>query len=74
MMFRQGLRFLLFDRTSVSIKGVLAIDSGVIFCFNEPWFFSGPEFGSLIVMPGATLRVLRGGGRLLNQVWRICRG
>lgn len=58
----QGWRFLVFRKTSVCIRrgGQLLVEHSGRFAFNEPWFFSGSENGSLIIGQGAALQV-RGG-------------
>lgn len=59
---RQGIRFLLFAKTRVCIRSgaCVKVDRGSLFSFNEPWFFSGSEDGSLIVGKGAAIHVSGG--------------
>lgn len=59
---KQKYRFLVFGKTSISLRSTarLNIASGSLFAFNEPWFFSGSENGSLIIGKNAELNVLDG--------------
>lgn len=58
----QKFRFIVFRKTHISLRSsaVLNIDFGSRFAFNEPWFFSGSENGTLIVGKNAELNVLGG--------------
>jgi acetyltransferase-like isoleucine patch superfamily enzyme len=56
----QGLRVRLGPSARISLRGSLRVDEGSVFSFNEPWPFAGAEPGSLILAPGAELRVYNG--------------
>lgn len=62
VVLRQNLRFLVFRKTSISIRrsGRIVVERGGRFAFNEPWFFSGDENGSLIVGKNSRIDVFGG--------------
>lgn len=53
-------RLLIFGGTTVSVRGHVIVKKGGLLAFNEPWFFSAYEPGSLIVGKKASLTIMNG--------------
>lgn len=53
-------RFLVFGGTAVTVRGKVSVAERSMLAFNEPWFFSAWEPGSLIVGKNACLLITNG--------------